>query len=563
MTYIFESGLAHHIEGLIQQKRADGYAYNSEEKLLKRFDTFCVQNYPELTTVTYEMAAKWSEARPGEGDAYHNRRMSMVKVLSEYILSLGQEAYIPNFFCKAYRPVLYIPSKEEVKELLQKMDIRTSHNSEQFRLDRECKILFLLYFCCGLRLSEGRLLKWEHIDLDKGILTVLGSKGNKDRLVYLPQDSLPVLKNYKERQEMLFPGIDWAFPGKDPHKPVSCSGIESSFNRHWAMLPVARTVDKHPTPHCLRHAFVVERFNEWMHQGIDTNTMLPCGLVRYVSEPGRFMNEDILEYQGTYYTLSDTKMPFKADKTVDDDYFILTLYALAMEARNKGITLTGKDVVLGVGLPPADYGQQATSFKKYFLDHAKHGISFKMNGKSVNFYLKDVFVSPQNFAAVMCFKASLLKKYRTVNCIDIGDGTVDLLVIRNGKPDLSVRVSDRSGMAVLRSEISNAIQQNYGIHLDSSDVEQVLMQEETILDEKIILEIQRMAENWLQRIINKLHTHVTDFRTNPAVFLGGGSLLLRKQIENSPEFKYVEFIDDVRANAIGYEKLTTARLRRG
>lgn len=270
-----------------------------------------------------------------------------------------------------------------------------------------------------------------------------------------------------------------------------------------------------------------------------------------------------MEYQGTYYTLSDTKMPFKADKTVDDDYFILTLYALTMEARNKGITLTGKDVVLGIGLPPADYGQQATSFKKYFLDYAKHGITFKMNEKTVSFYLKDVFVSPQNFAAVMCFKASLLKKYRTVNCIDIGDGTVDLLVIRNGKPDLSVRVSDRSGMAVLRSEISNAIQQNYGIHLDSSDVEQVLMQEETILDEEVIVEIQRMAENWLQRIINKLHTHVTDFRTNPAVFLGGGSLLLKKQIENSSEFKYVEFIDDVRANAIGYEKLTAARLRRG
>mgnify|MGYP006982439059 CR=1 FL=1 len=97
------------------------------------------------------------------------------------------------------------------------------------------------------------------------------------------------------------------------------------------------------------------------------------------------------------------------------------------------------------------------------------------------------------------------------------------------KPDLSVRVSDRSGMAVLRSEISNAIQQNYGIHLDSSDVEQVLMQEETILDEEVIVEIQRMAENWLQRIINKLHTHVTDFRTNPAVFLGGGSLLLKNR----------------------------------
>jgi len=56
---------------------------------------------------------------------------------------------------------------------------------------------------------------------------------------------------------------------------------------------------------------------------------------------------------------------------------------------------------------------------------------------------------------------------------------------------------------------------------------------------------------------------VTDFRTNPAIFLGGGSLLLKKQIEQSPEFKYIEFIDDVKANAIGYEKLASARIRRG
>lgn len=289
----------------------------------------------------------------------------------------------------------------------------------------------------------------------------------------------------------------------------------------------------------------------------------PCGIVRYTAQPGRFMNEDILEYEGAYYTLSETKMPFKADKTVDDDYFILTLFTLVQEARKKNINLTGKDVVLGVGLPPADFGQQAVGFKQYFIDHSRHGISFRMNDKPVSFYLKDVFVSPQNFAAVMCFKASLLKKYRTVNCIDIGDGTVDLLVIRNGKPDLSVRVSERSGMAVLRSEISNRIQQNYGIHLDSSDVEQVLMGEETILEEEIIKEIYRMADDWVHMIINKLHAHVTDFRTNPAIFLGGGSLLLKKQIEQSPEFKYIEFIDDVKANAIGYEKLAAARIRRG
>lgn len=253
-------------------------------------------------------------------------------------------------------------------------------------------------------------------------------------------------------------------------------------------------------------------------KGVHVN--FPCGLVRYTSEPGRFMNEDILEYNGVYYTLSETRMPFKADKTVDEDYFILTLFSLALEAKERGITLSGKDIVLGVGLPPADFGQQAPGFKKYFMEHSKHGISFRFNGKPVNCYLKDVLVSPQNFAAVMCYKASLFRQYRTVNCIDIGDGTVDLLVIRKGQPDLSVRVSDRSGMAILRSEISNSIQQNYGIHLESSDVEQVLMQEATILDEEVVREIQKMAGDWMQRIINKLHAYVPDFRTNPAVFLG-------------------------------------------
>lgn len=255
-------------------------------------------------------------------------------------------------------------------------------------------------------------------------------------------------------------------------------------------------------------------------------------------------------------------MPFKSDKTVDEDYFILTLFALALEAKSRSITLSGKDIVLGVGLPPADFGQQAQGFKRYFMEHAKHGISFKFNGKAVNCYLKDTFVSPQNFAAVMCYKASLFKQYRTVNCIDIGEETVDLLVIRKGQPDLSVRVSDRSGMAILRSEISNVIQQNFGIHLESSDVEQVLMQEATILDEEVIREIKKMAEDWLQRIINKLHAYVPDFRTNPAVFLGGGSLLLKPQIEKSPEFKYIEFIEDVRANAVGYEKMTAMRLQK-
>ena len=77
---------------------------------------------------------------------------------------------------------------------------------------------------------------------------------------------------------------------------------------------------------------------------------------------------------------------------------------------------------------------------------------------------------------------------------------------------------------------------------------------------KIILYLHCLLWLWKQRA-EALH-YVPDFRTNPAVFLGGGSLLLKPQIEKSPEFKYIEFIEDVRANAVGYEKMTAMRLQK-
>ena len=52
-------------------------------------------------------------------------------------------------------------------------------------------------------------LKKENVDLDKGFLTILGSKGQKDRLVYLPQDGISVIKDHKRNMEVSFPDSPW------------------------------------------------------------------------------------------------------------------------------------------------------------------------------------------------------------------------------------------------------------------------------------------------------------------------------------------------------------------
>lgn len=287
--------------------------------------------------------------------------------------------------------------------------------------------------------------------------------------------------------------------------------------------------------------------------------VFPCGFVRQGIQPKECFGRNVLKYKGNYYMLSDTRMPYKADKTTDLDYFILTLFALAEESVKQEINLNGKDVILSIGLPPADYAFQHEKFKKYFFNEMKNGIAFSFNGKNTMAYLKDVQVTPQNYAAVMCLKQQVIQKYRTVFCVDIGDGTVDLLAIKKGRPDLKVCVSLKFGIAVMRSEIINIIQQDFGFQLDSDTVEQVLMQEENVLPKEIVFRIQEIAKEWTWKIINELHSYVPDFRINPTVFCGGGAGLLKEYLEESKAFGLTEYIEDIKANAIGYQMIAESK----
>lgn len=45
-----------------------------------------------------------------------------------------------------------------------------------------------------------------------------------------------------------------------------------------------------------------------------------------------------LQYCGTYYTLSNERIPFHKDKTEDDRFFVLTLIAIAEEITARGIS---------------------------------------------------------------------------------------------------------------------------------------------------------------------------------------------------------------------------------
>lgn len=275
MKYAYESGIHAHIIGLLQQKRADGFSYNCEEYHLKKLDEFYCDFFPNENTVTRDVAAKWAQIRPTEGENFRNRRVGTLRQLSLYILSLEIDAYLPRNNGKTVKTVLYIPSREEMTTFFEKLDSWKPMGNCGSRTVHSYKVLFRLYYCCGLRLSEARLLKKDDVDFDRGILTIYNSKGHKDRLVYLPADGKEMLCDYLRYIEATVPTTQWLFPGLDISRPLSPCTIQRRFSDCWGALPFSESTDKRPTPHCLRHAFVVERMNDWMLKGLDTQALLP------------------------------------------------------------------------------------------------------------------------------------------------------------------------------------------------------------------------------------------------------------------------------------------------
>ena len=272
----YSSALAPCIEGLVAAKRACGFSYEQVAYNLERIDRFCTESGFADPVVTREMAAAWAEAVPGEGGASRQSRMSALCQLSLHMRSLGMDAYVPSNFSSRERPVSYIPTAREVSALLEAADSYEDPHSNTGHMAAGYGVAFRLMLCCGLRLSECCSLASRDFDGREGTVFIRHSKGDKDRLVYLAGDATDMLRSHLGdlRRRLGFPPA-WVFPGKDPASHIAKGTLDRKFAQFWAQVPGAASHDRRPTPHSLRHAFVVNRMNAWMEAGADLGQMMP------------------------------------------------------------------------------------------------------------------------------------------------------------------------------------------------------------------------------------------------------------------------------------------------
>ena len=279
------------------------------------------------------------------------------------------------------------------------------------------------------------------------------------------------------------------------------------------------------------------------------------GLAQHSVRPP--MADEVLEYNGEFWTLSGQRLPYRRDKTRDESFFILTLFAIAKELANAGPLPSAEKIDLAVGLPPEHYGLLKDKFRDYFKRN--QSVQFIYNDKPITILIRDVFVYPQAFAAIAPQKCQL-KHHLRLFLVDIGGYTTDVLLLRQGKPDMQFCRSLETGVITMNNDIIRRVGALHDMQIEDEHISAVLAGKETILPEEVKDTIRKSAEQHAINILNQLRELKVDLRSNAAVFIGGGSALFRDYLEKSPLVASASFVESVNANAIGYHAMAEAQL---
>lgn len=94
--------------------------------------------------------------------------------------------------------------------------------------------------------------------------------------------------------------------------------------------------------------------------------------------------------------------------------------------------------------------------------------------------------------------------------------------------------------------------------LDESDIDAILQDKETDYNDAVLRIVQEQAQLFVDDLFGKLRERMIDLRSGKTVFVGGGSILLKKQIEASGKVGAPIFVEEISANTKGYELLFKA-----
>ena len=140
----------------------------------------------------------------GLSNIHLNHNFEGIDKLCEFLHQMGMETAPtpPNVRLKIDKEArirnIQPFTQDEIKELYDNIDLLYSHLKHEHREQnrQQMRLVFALFYGCGLRMSEGMKLAVDDIDFDKKTIFVHQGKNYKDRIVPMSEGVFKIVENY-------------------------------------------------------------------------------------------------------------------------------------------------------------------------------------------------------------------------------------------------------------------------------------------------------------------------------------------------------------------------------
>ena len=251
----------------------------------------------------------------------------------------------------------------------------------------------------------------------------------------------------------------------------------------------------------------------------------PAGIAVYSHEPYTLQNT--LEYGGKFFVCGTGRQPILRNKMENDNYYLLTLAAIAKEIKQRG-EKAECSVNLAAGLPLAGFGREKKPFREYLL-RSSQPVCFKFEGIPYKVTIEDVKLFPQGYSAI-AIHPELIQNEPSVLLMDIGGWTVDLMRLDNNVPNAATCRSLELGMIRCIDEVKEQVRRDVGLSVTDAQVERVLAGKLCSMDEDARSIIQKQGRLYTERLLSAAMEAGFDLKAIPVVMLGGGAAVVKRNV---------------------------------
>lgn len=245
-----------------------------------------------------------------------------------------------------------------------------------------------------------------------------------------------------------------------------------------------------------------------------------------------------IDFENKQYLLGDMVSETQSNFDLSKETIVhqLAIYTAICELMlREKIFFHNIDLHVAVNVPISVYkSKHAKESFKNFVENSGKTIFFCLNDKVYNFNLTNVTMCFEGVGLTYANTDEYAKKTSTV--IDIGGLNTTYCTFDGMHPDFNSMTLSHFGINVLKAKLEQELVQQYNRNISANDLEQIIqrgyMSYMGRMIEESVAVITQIKKQHFENIINYAKQHNYTFNQDKVYFVGGGSLLLQKEILN-------------------------------